>query len=58
MAKRRNNSEAADATAVTAGYDSQLWQMTDALRDTLLPKLVSGELRVRDDAHIVLEANV
>ncbi len=29
-----------------------------ALRDTLLPKLISGELRVRDAAHIVLEDTV
>ncbi len=29
-----------------------------ALRDTLLPKLISGELRVKDGAHIVLEATV
>jgi type I restriction enzyme S subunit len=29
-----------------------------ALRDTLLPKLISGELRVKDGAHIVLEVTV
>ena len=29
-----------------------------ALRDTLLSKLISGELRVKDGAHIVLEATV
>ncbi len=29
-----------------------------ALRDTLLPKLISGELRMKDGAHIVLEATV
>jgi len=29
-----------------------------ALRDALLPKLISGELRVRDGAHIVFEATV
>jgi hypothetical protein len=27
-----------------------------ALRDTLLPKLISGELRVRDAEHMVEEA--
>lgn len=29
-----------------------------ALRNTLLPKIISGELRVKDGAHIVLEATV
>ena len=46
----------ADATTATVGYESQLWQMADPLRHTLLPKLVSGELRVKDGAEIVLEA--
>ena len=55
MAKRGNSSETA---AATVGYEWQLWQMADALRDTLLPKLISGELRVRDGAHIVWEATV
>lgn len=43
-------------TGATVGYEAQLWQMADALRgstlaalrEALLPKLVSGELRVLD----------
>lgn len=39
--KSSNNS-----TAANIGYEAELWQMADALRHTLLPKLISGEIRV------------
>jgi len=39
----------------TVGYEAQLWQMADALRDALLPKLISGELRVKDAVRFVAD---
>ncbi len=33
MAKRKNNAEASEASAATVGYEAQLWQMADALRE-------------------------
>jgi len=48
LAKRKNNAEASEASAATVGYEAQLWQMADALRDALLSNLISGELRVED----------
>jgi hypothetical protein len=44
-----------DTTSATVGYEAQLWQMADALRDTLLPRLISGELRVRDAERFLKE---
>jgi len=35
-------------TGANVGYEAELWQMADALRDALLPQLVSGELQVQD----------
>ena len=55
MAKRGNSS---DTAAATVGYEWLLWQMADALRDIRLSKLISGELQVRNGAHIVWEATV
>lgn len=47
MAKRKNTTGKSGATSANVGYEAQLWQMADALRDTLLPKLISGGLRFR-----------
>jgi len=35
------------------GSRAELWQMADALRDALLAKLISGELRVKDAARFI-----
>lgn len=43
MGEKRDNS-----TGATVGYETQLWRMADALRDVLLPKLISSEFSVRD----------
>jgi len=48
LAKRKNNAEASEASAATVGYEAQLWQMADLPADALLPRLISGELRVKD----------
>ena len=45
MAKRRYNSEAADTTGATVGYEAQLWQMADALR---------GSMDAAEYKHVVL----
>lgn len=45
--------KATATTAANVGYEAQLWQMADAL----LPKLVSGELRIRA-AEALLQAAV
>jgi hypothetical protein len=37
-------------------FDEQLQRTLATLRDTLLPKLLSGELRVGDTEHVVVEA--
>ena len=37
------------------GFEATLW-VAAALRDTLLPKLISGELRVKDAERIVESA--
>ena len=44
-----------DTTAATIGYKAQLWQMADALRGTLLPKLISGELRLKGAGRFLKE---
>jgi hypothetical protein len=46
--QEKNNAQATETTGANIGYEAQLWRMADALRDTLLPKLISGELRVKD----------
>jgi hypothetical protein len=56
MAKTKKKASAATSDAATVGYEAQLWQMADALRgsmDALLPKLISGELRVKDAERLV-----
>ena len=45
MAKRRNNSETADTTGATVGYEAQLWQMADSLR---------GSMDAAEYKHVVL----
>jgi type I restriction enzyme M protein len=35
LAKRRNNTQAAETTGATVGYEAQLWQMADALRGSM-----------------------
>ena len=45
-----------NGTAANVGYEAGLWRMADALRGTLLPRLLSGELRVKDAKHIITEA--
>lgn len=65
MARGRKPKSTSDSGA-NIGYEAQLWQMADALRnnmdaaeytfrDTLLPKLISGELRVKDAERFVGE---
>ena len=46
-------SNAQIGNSVTTGYDSELWAIADALRDTLLPKHISGDLRVAEVETIV-----
>jgi len=50
--KIRKRATGRNNTAANVGYEAELWQMADALRDALLPKLISGELRVSDTALI------
>lgn len=47
--------EKENTTAANIGYEAPLWQMADALRDTLLPKRISGELRVKDAERFLKE---
>jgi type I restriction enzyme M protein len=35
LAKRKKNSNQADPSAATVGYEAQLWQMADALRGSM-----------------------
>ena len=44
MPKVKKSSAPASATSANVGYEAQLWQMADALRNTLLPKLLSGAI--------------
>ena len=44
MAKIKDNAETVDVIGATAGYEAQLRQMADALRDTLLQRLLSGAI--------------
>lgn len=64
-------SSSTNATAANVGYEADLWRMADALgghmegrtlvalRDMLLPKLISGEVRVTSlaDAEKDMTAN-
>jgi len=45
LAKRKNNTEAPEASAATVGYEAQLWQMADALR---------GSMDAAEYKHVVL----
>lgn len=45
MAKRKNHSETTDTKGATVGYESQLWQMADALR---------GSMDAAEYKHVVL----
>ena len=45
MAKRRNDTPAAETSAATVGYEAQLWQMADALR---------GSMDAAEYKHVVL----
>ena len=45
MAKRKNNTSAAEASGATVGYEAQLWQMADALR---------GSMDAAEYKHVVL----
>ena len=38
------------------GFEATLWAAADALRDTLLPKLIYGELRVKDAEKSIYKA--
>jgi hypothetical protein len=54
LAKRKNNSQPTSTNGATVGYEAQLWQMADAL----LPKLISGELRVKDAERFLKERGI
>ena len=43
--KRRNNSQTAQTTGATVGYEAELWRMADALR---------GSMDAAEDKHVVL----
>ncbi len=45
LAKRKNNTHAAETSAATVGYEAQLWQMADALR---------GSMDAAEYKHVVL----
>jgi type I restriction enzyme M protein len=45
LAKRQNNSTAANATAASSGYEAELWRMADALR---------GSMDAAEYKHVVL----
>ena len=55
MAQQRK----AAANGATLGFEETLWATADQMRghsDTLLPKLISGELRVPDAEKLVGES--
>lgn len=37
------------------GFEEVLWDSANKLRDTLLPKLLSGELRIKDAEKMIEE---
>ncbi len=55
--KLRNNMDAAEYKHVVLGLIF-LKYISDTLRDTLLPKLISGELRVLHAERLAMEAGV
>jgi hypothetical protein len=55
MAQQRKTA----SNGATLGFEETLWAAADQLRghsDTLLPKLISGELRVPDAENLVGES--
>ncbi|RME70280.1 MAG: hypothetical protein D6781_06700 [Verrucomicrobia bacterium] len=42
MAKRKKSTSKSDATSATVGYEAQLWQMADALRDNMAAAIVAA----------------
>jgi len=55
LAKLKNNPETLDVTSATVSYEGQLWQMAVALGDMLLPKLLSGKIRVAAPSNIKIK---
>jgi len=49
MARRKSNTDnTSKNSTANIGYEAKLWLTADKLRNTLLPKLLSGELRIGD----------
>ncbi|WP_342349173.1 hypothetical protein [uncultured Nitrospira sp.] len=48
MARQPKTKTKKDQNEATVGFEQKLWKATDALCKTLLPKHISGELRVKD----------
>lgn len=56
MAKRSRKAITRKETAADLGFETKLWAAADALRDTLLAKLISGEIRGWEAERMTKEA--
>lgn len=56
MPNVKNNSDSTSGTSATVGYEAQLWQMADALRDIDSGQIAQGET-FHNDRHLDLKAD-
>ncbi len=48
MPTKARRAKGSTVNGATLGFEAKLWKTADALRNTLLPRLISGRLRLPD----------
>lgn len=56
MPRPRKEPKPAKSNSSAASLEAKLWAAADALRDALLPKLISGVIRVPDARRVAARA--